>query len=109
MFDLLATIPRVLFSEFQSRHQLLLENLALRHQLPVLQRSVPQSQTQECRPVSVGTAAALLVRVAAGVGNRSAAHDRGLASGRIPVQHLTLGRRGDERVWSFFHQQFVKV
>ena len=48
----------------------LLENLALRHQLTVLQRSVLTAKTQECRPVSVGTAAALLVRLAAGVGNR---------------------------------------
>ncbi len=44
MFHLLATIPRVLFCEFQSRHQLLLENLALRHQLTVLQRSVPRAK-----------------------------------------------------------------
>ena len=42
MRSLLATIARVPFSEFQSRHQLLLENLALRHQLTVLQRSVPR-------------------------------------------------------------------
>ena len=42
MFNLHATIPRVLFSGFQSRRQLTLENLALRHQLVVLQRSVPR-------------------------------------------------------------------
>jgi len=46
MFDLLATIPRVLFSGFQSRRQLLLENLALRHQLMVLRRSVPRATLQ---------------------------------------------------------------
>lgn len=44
MFDLFATILRVLFCGFQSRHQLLLENLALRHQLTVLQRSVPRAK-----------------------------------------------------------------
>ncbi len=42
MFDLFATILRILFSGFQSRDQLLLQNLALRHQLMVLQRSVPR-------------------------------------------------------------------
>ena len=42
MFNLLATIPRVLFSGFQSRRQLTLENLALRHQLVVRQRSGPR-------------------------------------------------------------------
>ena len=46
MFDLLATIPRVLFSGFQSRRQLILENLALRHQLTVLRRSVPRAKLQ---------------------------------------------------------------
>jgi putative transposase len=44
MFDLPATISRVLFSEFQSRRQLLPENLALPHQLTVLQRSVPRAK-----------------------------------------------------------------
>jgi putative transposase len=44
MFDLLATIPRVLFSGFQSRRQLMLENLALHHQLTVLRRSVPRAK-----------------------------------------------------------------
>jgi hypothetical protein len=39
MFDLFATILRVLFCAFQSCQQLRLENLALRHQLTVLQRS----------------------------------------------------------------------
>ena len=42
MFDLFATILRILFSGFQSRDQLLLENLALRHPLIVRQRSVPK-------------------------------------------------------------------
>src|SRR5438132_656835 len=46
MFDLLATIPRVLFSGFQSRRQLLLEKLALRHQITVLRRSVPRAKLQ---------------------------------------------------------------
>jgi len=46
MFDLFATIPRVLFSGFQSRRQLMLENLALRHQLTVLRRSVPRAKLQ---------------------------------------------------------------
>jgi hypothetical protein len=40
MFNLFTTILRVSFSGFQSRRQLTLENLALRHQLVVLQRSV---------------------------------------------------------------------
>jgi putative transposase len=44
MFDLFATILRVLVCGFQSRQQLLLENLALRHQLTVLQRSVPRAK-----------------------------------------------------------------
>ena len=44
MFDLIATILRVLFCGFQSRQQLMLENLALRHQLTVLQRSVPRAK-----------------------------------------------------------------
>src|ERR1035437_8500624 len=81
MFNLLATIPRVLFSGFQSRRQLTLENLALRHQLVVLQRCVP-------RPKLTGADRflwVLLVRVAADAANRSAAHRRGLASGRIPL------------------------
>jgi transposase InsO family protein len=44
MCDLFATILRVLFCGFYSRHQLLLEDLALRHQLTVLQRSVPRAK-----------------------------------------------------------------
>jgi putative transposase len=44
MFDLFATTLRVLFCGFQSRSQLLLENLVLRHQLTVLQRSVPRAK-----------------------------------------------------------------
>ena len=35
MCDLFVTILRVLFCGFHSRHQLLLDNLALRHQLAV--------------------------------------------------------------------------
>jgi hypothetical protein len=65
MFDLFVTILRVLFCGFQSRQQLLLENLALRHQLNVLQRSVPRAKLKSADRVSVGTAAALLVRLAA--------------------------------------------
>jgi len=44
MFDLFATTLRVVFCGFQSRQQLMLENLALRHQLTVLQRSVPRAK-----------------------------------------------------------------
>ena len=44
MFDLFATILRVLICGFQSRHQLPLENLALRHQLTVLRRSFPRAR-----------------------------------------------------------------
>jgi hypothetical protein len=40
MSDLFATILRVLLRGFHSRQQLLLENLAVRYQLTVLQRSV---------------------------------------------------------------------
>ena len=46
MFNLLAAISQVLISAFQSRRQLLLENLALRHQLTVLQRSVTKPKLQ---------------------------------------------------------------
>jgi len=42
MLHLVLTALRVLFSGFQSRPQLMLENLALRHQLAVLERSVPK-------------------------------------------------------------------
>jgi hypothetical protein len=42
MFSLISTILRVLRSGLQSRSQLLLENMALRHQLTVLSRSVPK-------------------------------------------------------------------
>jgi putative transposase len=42
MLSLVSTILRVLLSGFQSRSQLLLENMALRHQLTVLRRSVPK-------------------------------------------------------------------
>ena len=42
MLALISTILRVLLSGCQSRSQLLLENLALRHQLTVLRRSVPK-------------------------------------------------------------------
>jgi hypothetical protein len=44
MFDLFATILRVLVCGVQSRQQLLLEYLALRHQLTMLQRSVPRAK-----------------------------------------------------------------
>jgi len=42
MFSLISTILRVLRSGLQSRSQLLLENMALRHQLTVFSRSVPK-------------------------------------------------------------------
>lgn len=42
MFSLISTILRVLRSGLQSRSQLLMENMALRHQLTVLSRSVPK-------------------------------------------------------------------
>jgi transposase InsO family protein len=42
MCHLVLTFLRVLRSGLQSRHQLMLENLALRHQLSVLKRSVPK-------------------------------------------------------------------
>jgi hypothetical protein len=44
MSDLFATILRVLLRGFHSRQQLLLENLAVRYQLTVLQRSVPRAK-----------------------------------------------------------------
>jgi hypothetical protein len=42
MLSLISTILHVLLSGLQSRSQLLLENMALRHQLTVLRRSVPK-------------------------------------------------------------------
>ena len=42
MFALVLTVLQALLSACQSRSQLLLENLALRHQLSVLQRSAPK-------------------------------------------------------------------
>jgi len=42
MFHLVLIVLRVLGSGFQPRRHLMLENLALRHQLSVLQRSVPK-------------------------------------------------------------------
>jgi transposase InsO family protein len=42
MHQLLATVVRVLLSAFSSRSELLLENIALRHQLEVLQRTAPK-------------------------------------------------------------------
>jgi transposase InsO family protein len=42
MFYLVSVCFRALLSGFQSRQQLLLENLALRHQVTVLRRSVPK-------------------------------------------------------------------
>jgi hypothetical protein len=42
MLALISAILRVLRSGLQSRSQLMLENMALRHQLTVLRRSVPR-------------------------------------------------------------------
>src|ERR1035441_6069563 len=42
MFHLVTLILRTLYSGFQSHRHLLLENLALRHQLTLLSRSVPK-------------------------------------------------------------------
>jgi hypothetical protein len=42
MFSLISTILRVLRSGLQFHSQLWLENMALRHQLTVLSRSVPK-------------------------------------------------------------------
>jgi transposase InsO family protein len=42
MLAIIWTALRCLYSGFQSRHQLVLENLALRHQLAVLKRSAPK-------------------------------------------------------------------
>ena len=42
MFHLVTLILRTLYSGFQSHRHLLLENLALRHQLTLLERSVPK-------------------------------------------------------------------
>ena len=78
MFALFATILRVLFCGFQSRRQLMLENLALRHQLTVLQRSARRAKLKGADRF-LWVLLLLLVRLAAGVGNRSATHCRSLA------------------------------
>jgi hypothetical protein len=83
MFNLLATIPRVCSLDF---------NLAANPRWRIWRSGTnssrgsapPKAQPHGGRPVSAGTAAALLVRVAADAAHRSAAHRRGLASGRIP-------------------------
>jgi hypothetical protein len=54
MFDLVPVILTALLSALQSRSRLCLENLALRHQLLVLQRQAPQTQTPVGSENSVG-------------------------------------------------------
>ncbi len=47
MFHLVLIVLRALYSGIQSRRQLVLENIALRHQLAVLQRSAPKPSLQK--------------------------------------------------------------
>ena len=70
----LTTLFTNLSSIFHSRAALQLENLALRHQIGVLQRSVRN------RPPIMGLAVPHLERLALGAGHRPARNGRGLAS-----------------------------
>lgn len=44
MLGLILSVVRSLLANFQARHQLVLENIALRHQLIVLKRTVPKAR-----------------------------------------------------------------
>ena len=84
MLIFLTTLLGTLSSKFRSRAVLELENLALRHQIGVLQRS--REKTPEIDPSGppvVGLAVPSLARLAFRSGHRQARNGRGLASCRL--------------------------
>ena len=67
----------------RSRHDLLLENLALRQQLAVLERRHPQSRFSQSDRLFWGRFAAAVAGMAKGIGPCPARHRHPLASNRI--------------------------
>src|SRR5467141_1473762 len=77
MLIFLTTLLATLWSIFRSRASLGLENLALRHQIGVLQRSAGKRPKIDLgRPPAVDLSVAPLARLALGVGHRQARNGR---------------------------------
>jgi hypothetical protein len=89
MLSLVFAVRRSLAAGFHARRHLALENLALRHQLLVLNRTVKVPHPPQFRPSFLGSPLRDLVAVDERVGDRPAADGSSLASGWIPVV-LTL-------------------
>src|SRR5207302_1798503 len=80
----LTTLFVTLSSIFRSRAALQLENLALRHQVGVLQRSArKRPQVDSRRPPPLGLAVSRVERLALGAGHRSTRNRHCLASCRL--------------------------
>ena len=81
MLIFLTTLLGTLSSMFRSRAVLELEDLALRHQIGVLQRSARKTlQVDPSGPPVLGLAVPSLARLAFGSGDRQARNGGGLAS-----------------------------
>jgi len=77
----LVAILVLLRSLIRSRVDLQLENLALRHQIGVLQRSLKKRRKNNCNgPPLLGFSVAYMARLALGISHRQAANGCGLAS-----------------------------
>ena len=79
---------------FRTHADIQLEVLALRHQVTVLQRTNPKTETETSRPTFMGLAVPILVSVAIRTRDREAGYGRRLASSRFP---LVLDLEGSPR------------
>jgi hypothetical protein len=85
MFSLLVAVLRSLIAGFRARRNLVLENLALRHQPLVLNRKVKSPTLRNSDRLFWATLSAIWSRWTTDVGDRPTADRRALASGRIPA------------------------
>ena len=85
MLSLVLAVLSSLAAGFHVRRNLVLENLALRHQLLVLKRSIKNPALRNLRPAFLGRPQCDVVAVDEGVGDRPTANSRPLASGGIPA------------------------
>src|ERR1700690_2454817 len=85
MFGVILAVLRSLGAACQPRSDLPLENLALRHQLVVLQRNARKANFRNPGPVALDCPARSLVRMGEGIGDRTAANGGRLAPRGFPA------------------------
>ena len=85
MFRIVWVLIRALVSAFRSRHQLVLENLALRQQLAAFMARRARPRIRATDRALSGSGPATLGAVGRRAGHREAGHRRPMAPGRLPA------------------------